>query len=80
MKIRSNSSISHSAAGGAPVARTPGPPAETPDGVQISVASEALNQNAKIHHLTAAVGAGAYETSSAATSHALVEDALSETI
>ncbi|HWF11157.1 MAG TPA: hypothetical protein VG297_21960 [Bryobacteraceae bacterium] len=80
MKVRSNSSISSPSGAGAPAVRTAGPPAQSPDGVQISVASAGLDQTTKINELTAAVGAGGYETSSTATSHALVEDALSEGI
>jgi anti-sigma28 factor (negative regulator of flagellin synthesis) len=77
MKVRPKSSIS-APDGPRATARTrpPEPPDRQPDAVQISQASDALNQTEKVHHLTAAVGAGTYEISSEETSHALVEDAL----
>jgi|GEM_PF-2062122 len=58
------------------------PPAETADGVRISAASTALKQSAangsaKVVRLTGAVQGGSYVTSSAATSHAIVENILS---
>jgi hypothetical protein len=70
------------AAGGTPVGKSTAAPAETGDGTRLSVSSATLNQSSanrseKIDQLTRAVQGGFYQTSSAATSNALVEDALS---
>jgi len=84
MKIRPRTSISPPDGPGAgvrvgpsePVDRRPVRTLPQGDDVEISVASAALSQTGKVQSLTAAVGAGTYEASSTATSHALVEDAL----
>jgi hypothetical protein len=67
---------------GASAAKSFAAPEATTDGVGISIASTALNQlstdrNAKISRVTAEVQSGTYQTSSTATSSALVEHALS---
>jgi hypothetical protein len=48
------------------------------DGVRISSAIAALDWSARIDQVTAAVQNGSYQVSSAATSNAIVEDALSD--
>ena len=78
MKLRLDPSIATPAvASVAPAAKSPEAQAATADGIVISSASAALNQSGRIDQLTAAVQGGSYETSSTATSYALVENALS---
>jgi hypothetical protein len=91
MKLQLNSSITESAvtrsgtpgqavqggaAGGSSAARS-----ENTDGIRISGTSVALressaNRQISIDQLTSVVQGGSYQTSSRATSHALVRDAL----
>jgi hypothetical protein len=89
--ITGGGAISQPIPGAAPAGKPPEPPKspETPqpvegaaDGIRISIASTALNQlstdrNEKIGRVTASVQGGSYQTSSVATSTALVEHALS---
>jgi hypothetical protein len=68
--------------GAAPEGRFTEPSAAARDGVLISSASAVLNdlsaeRGGKIGQLTALIQGGSYRTSSTATSHALIEDALS---
>jgi hypothetical protein len=72
----------NAAPGSTGVEKPPAALAETGDGARISVSSAALNQSSadrseKIDQLTRAVQGGFYQTSSAATSNAVVEDTLS---
>lgn len=62
----------------APAAKLPGAPAGPVDDIRISSAVTALDLSAKIDQVTAAVQNGSYQASSAATSKAIVEEALSE--
>ena len=83
MKLQLNPSIAAQAIpSGAAIGKTPEAVAGTGDGILISSDATALNQlsvnrSAKIDRVTAAVQGGSYRVSSAATSSALVEDALS---
>jgi len=61
----------------APAGKVPGASAGPADDIQISSAVAALDWSAKIERVTAAVQNGSYQASSAATSNAMVEDALS---
>jgi hypothetical protein len=56
--------------------KSPEGTAETGDDIRLSTASAALNRSPKIDQLTALVQGGSYQISSAATSSAIVEDAL----
>jgi hypothetical protein len=84
MKVRSNSPISAPLADGRPpLVKTAEPPPEISDGIQLSgttaaVALTGSDQAGKIRQLAAAVGGGSYETSSVATSHAIIDEALIE--
>jgi anti-sigma28 factor (negative regulator of flagellin synthesis) len=51
--------------------------AETEDGIRFSIVIAALDRTPEIARVTAAVQDGSYQVDSAATSNALVEDALS---
>jgi hypothetical protein len=79
MKLQLDPSISLQAIPGtAPAGKSPpAVPATSGDGIRLSTASEALNRSPKIARLAVAVQGDAYQISGAATSSALVEDALS---
>ena len=78
MKLRLNPSIAdtQAIAGGAP----PGKPPETVpapgDGIDISNVFAALDQTARIGRVAAALQAGSYKVSSAATGNAIVAEAI----
>jgi hypothetical protein len=78
MKLRLDPSISIPAI---PDPARPGKPPEgiaaAGDDIRLSTASAALNRSPRIEQLTALVQGGSYQASSAATSSAIVEDALS---
>jgi hypothetical protein len=83
MKLQLNPSIATTEVTpvAAAIVKSPEASAVPGDGIQISSASAALNQlsarrNAKIDRVAAAVHGDSYQTSSPATSNALVEDAL----
>jgi hypothetical protein len=89
MKLQLNPSITPQAIpDGTPVGKAPeavAAPADgvrsdgvRSDGVRISSAIAALDWSARIDQVTAAVQNGSYQVSSAATSNAIVEDALSD--
>ena len=83
MKLQLNPSIAPQAIpDGTPVGKVPEAVAAPADGVRsdavrISSAIAALDWSARINQVTAAVQSGSYQISSAATSNAIVEDALS---
>jgi hypothetical protein len=84
MKVRVESPIPPTPpAASAVSAKVPEVVAEISDAFRISGPSAALAvtgkaRTGKIHQLTASLLSDSYQTSSAATSHALVEDALSK--
>jgi hypothetical protein len=78
MKLQLNPSIAPQAIpDGTPVGKLPDAVVAPADGVRISSAIAALDWSAKIQQVTAVVQNGSYQVSSAATSNAIVEDALS---
>ncbi len=60
-----------------PAGRRPEALAGTEDGIRLSSVIAGLDRSPQIARVTAAVGDGSYQIDSAATSSALVEDALS---
>jgi hypothetical protein len=78
MKLQLNPSIATQAIPDtAPAAKVPNAVAGPGDDIRISSAVAALDWSVKIHQVTASVQNGSYQVSSAATSNAIVEDALS---
>ena len=78
MKLELNPSIATQAVTDtAPSVKAPEAVAGPGDDIRISSAVAALDWSAKINQVTASVQNGTYQVSSAATSNAIVEDALS---
>jgi hypothetical protein len=79
MKLQLNPSIADTPAitGAAPAGKLPETVAAPGDGIDVSAVIAALDQSARIGRVAAALQAGSYQVSSAATGKAIVEDALS---
>jgi hypothetical protein len=74
--IAQTNDLSQALPGGTQAGKLPEALAGTEDGIRFSIVIAALDPTPKIARVTAAVQGGSYQIDSAATSTALVEDAL----
>jgi hypothetical protein len=75
--IAKTNDLSQAIPSGAQAGKVPEAPAGTEDGIRFSSVITALDRTPQIARVTAAVQACSYQIDSAATSGAIVEDALS---